>query len=56
MTHSEWTPSAFLPAVDGAGLATEPAEAIAIIGIGCRFPGESNTPRQFWNFLVGGGG
>ena len=26
-------------------------EAIAIIGIGCRFPGGIETPNQFWKFL-----
>lgn len=25
---------------------------IAIVGIGCRFPGESNDPQSFWNMLV----
>ena len=29
-------------------------EAIAIIGIGCRFPGESNGPQSYWNFLKSG--
>lgn len=26
-------------------------EAIAIIGTGCRFPGEANTPSKLWNLL-----
>lgn len=26
-------------------------EPIAIIGMGCRFPGEVNTPQDFWDFL-----
>ena len=29
-------------------------EPLAIIGIGCRFPGRSNTPREFWNLLLSG--
>ena len=29
-------------------------EAIAIIGIGCRFPGGANTPQAFWQLLHDG--
>ncbi|WP_309268168.1 polyketide synthase, partial [Azonexus sp.] len=27
---------------------------LAIVGIGCRFPGDANNPRQFWENLVAG--
>ncbi|MGF1637579.1 MAG: beta-ketoacyl synthase N-terminal-like domain-containing protein, partial [Cyclobacteriaceae bacterium] len=30
-------------------------EPIAIIGMGCRFPGEINDPGAFWDFLKSGG-
>ncbi len=40
----------FAPGV-GAGIPTEP---IAIIGIGCRFPGGANDPDTFWKLLEEG--
>ncbi len=30
-------------------------EPIAVIGLGCRFPADINTPEQFWKFLQDGG-
>ena len=30
------------------------AEPVAIVGIGVRFPGEANTPEEFWQLLVDG--
>src|SRR5690242_17134897 len=29
------------------------SEPIAVVGIGCRFPADSNDPSSFWNLLVG---
>ncbi|MDA3892626.1 MAG: SDR family NAD(P)-dependent oxidoreductase [Salinivirgaceae bacterium] len=28
-------------------------EPIAIIGMGCRYPGEANTPEEFWDLIIG---
>ncbi len=33
---------------------TNPREPIAIIGIGCRFPGDVNDPASFWKLLAEG--
>ena len=28
---------------------------IAIVGMACRFPGNNNSPQEFFNFLLAGG-
>jgi acyl transferase domain-containing protein/acyl carrier protein len=45
---SEQLPSAPSPAVD------RPDDAIAIIGLGCRFPGGITDPESFWKLLRNG--
>lgn len=30
------------------------AQAIAIVGMGCRFPGEANAPASYWELLING--
>ncbi|MBL8107968.1 MAG: polyketide synthase, partial [Anaerolineales bacterium] len=30
------------------------SEPIAVIGVGCRFPGRANTPQEFWRVLQSG--
>ncbi|KEO82730.1 type I polyketide synthase [Tumebacillus flagellatus] len=34
--------------------ATQNQEMIAIVGIGCRFPGGANSPEAYWNLLKNG--
>src|SRR5258708_2112538 len=36
-------------------VAHAPAEPVAIIGIGCRFPGDVTSPDEFWSLLRAGG-
>ncbi len=31
------------------------AEPVAVVGIGCRFPGSASGPDGYWNFLAGAG-
>ena len=35
-------------------LLTNPRDPIAIIGIGCRFPGKANSPEGFWKLMLNG--
>ena len=36
-------------------MGTKKREPLAIVGIGCRFPGNVNTPEEFWKFIIEGG-
>jgi acyl transferase domain-containing protein/acyl carrier protein len=49
-TNGASSHSSVLPAL-GPPCSREP---LAIIGIGCRFPGKANDPSHFWNLLMGG--
>ena len=46
-------PSAKEPAAEGARASGED-EPIAIIGVGCRFPGGASSPEAYWELLRGG--
>jgi acyl transferase domain-containing protein/NADPH:quinone reductase-like Zn-dependent oxidoreductase/acyl carrier protein len=50
--HSNGSPStfSFVPAL-GPPCCREP---LAVIGIGCRFPGKANNPSSFWELLIKG--
>ena len=50
LTGGEVEPVAEVP-TGGGGSANEP---IAVIGMGCRFPGDIHGPDEFWDFLVEG--
>jgi len=36
-------------------MGTKKREPLAIVGIGCRFPGNVYTPEEFWKFIIAGG-
>ncbi|KAA1251690.1 type I polyketide synthase [Mycobacterium simiae] len=38
----------------GTAFPTDIAEPVAVVGIGCRFPGNATGPKSFWQLLVDG--
>jgi len=47
-------PEAECPGPDGSPHVFGRSEPIAIVGVGCRFPGGSDTPDKFWELLRSG--
>ncbi|MCX4903187.1 beta-ketoacyl synthase N-terminal-like domain-containing protein [Streptomyces sp. NBC_00878] len=42
------------PQTTGTNRTTEPTPAVAVIGIGCRFPGAVTSPAEYWQLLTDG--
>ncbi|UXA15914.1 type I polyketide synthase [Mycobacterium sp. SMC-4] len=42
------------PLVDSAAQVGSTDEAIAVVGLGCRLPGDVHGPDEYWNFLMEG--
>jgi acyl transferase domain-containing protein/NAD(P)-dependent dehydrogenase (short-subunit alcohol dehydrogenase family)/acyl carrier protein len=40
--------------VNGTSSTSRPTEPLAIVGIGCRFPGGADSPESLWNLIVDG--
>ncbi|WP_246053313.1 type I polyketide synthase [Actinocorallia herbida] len=51
LSGAEPAPAAPLPVVS----AHRADEAVAVVGLGCRFPGGIDGPEEFWRFLTDGG-
>ncbi|KUI66526.1 Lovastatin diketide synthase LovF [Cytospora mali] len=48
-------PTATIPGVQQEARPPYRQEPIAVVGMACRLPGESNTPKALWDFLMRGG-